>query len=237
MSSLDIDGKVVLEIGAGAGCISEALAQRAERFFCLEIDPRFCRLLEEKLKSYTNAKVIQADILKFPLFRLGKDMIVFANAPYQISSKLIKYLIKYRKHITKAYLTFQREFVQKLLAMPFEEQYCFLSCYLEYYAKVKKIFDISKKAFQPQPKVDSSFIEIDFYKKLPLKVKKEELLFKIIQQSFSQPRKKIINSLKLSQNQKDFLPLLKISPSSRPQELKLKDYAALADILVEKAPK
>jgi len=235
LSSLDIDGKIVLEIGAGPGDISVALARRARRFFCLEVDPRFCRLLEEKFKPYANAQVIQADIVKFPVSRLGKNIVVFSNAPYQISSKLIKHLIKYRNYLTKAFLTFQKEFAQKLLAKPFEEQYCFLSCYLEYYAKVKKIFEIPKKAFSPQPKVDSTFIEIDFYKKLPLKAKNEELLFKIIQQSFSQPRKKIINSLKLSQSQKDFLPSLKINPSCRPGELKLKDFVVLVDFLVERA--
>jgi 16S rRNA (adenine1518-N6/adenine1519-N6)-dimethyltransferase len=155
--------------------------------------------------------------------------VVFSNAPYQISNPLILYLVKNRAYIKKAYLTFQKEFVNKLIAGPSNSAYGFLSCYLQYYAKVNKIFDIPAKAFSPVPKVDSSFISIDFYKELPQTAKDEDFLFKLIRKAFSQRRKKISNSLSQFTSSQHFFSSLKISPDVRAENISLKQYVAIAN--------
>lgn len=230
-NSLDIKGKQVLEIGPGRGAMSGLLAEKAKKLYCVEVDRRFCDFLRRKFFKKDNVEIIHADILKFSLSKLGNKIIIFGNIPYQISSKLIKYLIDYRRYIEAAYLTFQKEFVQKMTAAPSCDNYNFLSCYVQYYAKVERIFDIKASAFDPIPKVDSTFSKINFYGKSPYKVKNEDFLFKVIRKAFSSRRKKVINALNLSKNNRSFFESTGLNLSLRPENLSLKDYVSVANQL------
>ena len=230
VSSLDIAGETVLEIGPGAGAVSEYLVHRAKGFICVEIDSRFCKVLKEKFSQNSNVEVIRADILKFPLSKIGGKIVVFGNVPYQISSDIIEYLISHRSQIKRAYLTFQKEFTEKLLAKPSSTYYGIISCRIQYYARIKKIFDIPAASFYPKPKIDSTFVELEFYKKLPFRAKDEKLLFEVITKAFSQRRKKIINSLTIAEP-KEVLSSLKINPSLRAEDLSLEEYVAIANKL------
>jgi len=224
LNALDIEGQRVMEIGPGEGVISEYIGARAKHLCCVEYDERFCGLLKEKFRKKNNVEIVHNNILKFPISKLGSNLVVFGNVPYRVSSSIVEYLIQNKTYINKAYLTFQKEFVQKLMACAGEKQYGFLSCYIQYYAKVKKIFNVPAGAFWPKPKVDSSFVEIEFYKKLPCKVRDEELLFKVIRKAFSNRRKKISNSLKLPED-------IEINYNLRPQDLSLEDYIKISKTL------
>ncbi len=231
LDSLDLEGKIVLEIGPGEGLITNYLIDRAKYLYCVEVDRSFCVFLKNKFRHKKNVEIIHADILKFPFSKLGKNITIFGNIPYQISSQLIKYLIDYREYIKVAYLTFQKEFVRKLTAKPSTHSYKFLSCYSQYYAKIKKLFDIPASAFEPIPRVDSAFSEINFYRKSPYNAKDEDFLFKIIRKAFVGRRKKIINSLPVIGDKYDFFSSLKIDPDSRAENISLKEYIAIANKL------
>ncbi|UCD16104.1 MAG: ribosomal RNA small subunit methyltransferase A [Candidatus Omnitrophota bacterium] len=232
VNALDIDGKEVLEIGSGDGRISELLAPRVKFLYCVELDLRFCNLLEEKFKGSSGVKIIHQDILKFPLTRIDKKLIIFGNIPYQISNELIRYLITNREHIDCAYLTFQKEFVSKLEARPSMKAYGFLSCYVQFYAKVEKLFDIPNKAFVPVPEVDSSFMRMEFYSEIPYKIDNAGFLFKVIKAAFSKRRKKIINSLPFPKDKLiEILSSLNLSTDVRPENLSLEDYVKVANKL------
>ena len=230
-NSLDIEGKQVLEIGPGKGAMSELLAKGAKNLYCVEVDRRFCDFLRRKFSKIDNVEIIHADILKFGLSGLGNKITVFGNVPYQISSELIKYLIDYRRYIEVAYFTFQKEFVQKMTARASGDNYNFLSCYIQYYAKVEGIFDIKASAFDPIPKVDSTFSKINFYRESPYKVKDEDFLFKVIRKAFSCRRKKIINSLPVTENKLKFFSSLGIDPNLRAENISLGEYVLIANEL------
>ncbi len=232
-NNLDIAGKQVLEIGPGKGVISELLAKRVKNLYCVEVDRRFCGFLRKKFSKNDNVEIIHNDILKFKLSKLGEKTIVFGNAPYHISSELIKYLINNRNYIEIAYFTFQKEFVQKITAKPSSDNYNFLSCYIQYYAKVEKIFDIKASAFDPVPKVDSAFSKIVFYGEPPYKAKNEDFLFKIIRKAFSSSRKKITNALNLSERNQDFLKSMGLDLNLRPENFSLEDYVQIANQLYQ----
>jgi len=231
LDCLDIRGRRVLEIGPGDGSFSEHILKKSKYFYCIEFDSRFCNFLKEKFSGQPNIKIIQGDILKFPLPQLGKKLVIFGNVPYQISSRLISYLVRQRKYIDKAYLTFQKEFVQKLTAQPSTAQYSHLSCYIQYYAKIEKMFELPSRAFWPPPKVDSSFVTIEFYRRLPYRKNKEELLFEVIGKAFRNRRKKIVNALPNLQDKYDFFSSLKINPDLRAENLSLKEYMNITNKL------
>jgi len=233
LKHLEIEKKEVLEIGPGEGQITELIAQKAKQLCCIEVDKRFFSFLTKKFTDRPHVKIINSDILKFPLSNLGRKVIVFGNVPYQISSSLVKYLINQRKYIVKAYLTFQKEFAAKLLANAADDKYCFLSCYIQYYAKVKKVFDIPATSFYPQPKVNSTFIELNFYPCAQFTVQSEDFLFKVIRNAFSGRRKKIGNSLVLGDKSKMILDALRIDPESRAEDLSLEKYVSLANYLYQ----
>ena len=233
LDSLDFDGKTVLEIGPGMGVITGALISRVKYLYCVEVDRRLCGFLKENFGHKKNVEIIHADILKFPLSDLGNNITIFGNVPYQISSQLVKYLIKHRKSIRHAYLTFQKEFVRKLTAKPSTRDYTFLSCYSQYYAKIEELFDIPASAFEPIPGVDSAFSKFNFYHKSPYKVKDEEFLFRVIRKAFAGRRKKIVNSLSIIPKGPDFFSSLKINPASRAENISLKQYISIANKLLK----
>lgn len=231
LDQLDVAGKIVLEIGPGKGIISEYISDKAKHLCCVEIDQRFSSFLREKFKDKGNVEIIRGDILKFPLPRLGKEIVVFGNVPYMISSQLISYFVNYRSSIKKAYLTFQKEFVQKLTASSSGDGYGFISCYLQYYGKLRKVFDIPACAFSPVPKVDSSFLEVEFYSEPKYKAKDEDFLFKVIGKAFSARRKKIINVLGVPCDKREFFSSLNINPNLRAENISLKEYIDIANKL------
>jgi len=232
-NSLDIKDKQVLEIGPGSGVMSEILVEEAKKLYCVEVDQRFCGFLRKKFSKKSNIEIIHQDILRFKLSKLGGKTIVFGNVPYQISSELIKYIIGYRDSIDTAYFTFQKEFVEKITAKPSSSNYNFLSCYIQYYARAEKLFDIKASAFDPTPKVDSAFSKIVFYKELPHKAKNEDFLFKIIRKAFSSSRKKITNALNLSENDQNFFKSVGLNLNLRPENFSLKDYVFITNQLYQ----
>jgi 16S rRNA (adenine1518-N6/adenine1519-N6)-dimethyltransferase len=232
--SLKIEGQDILEIGPGDGQMSAFLADKGKFLYCVEIDTRLCNFLKEKFKDVSNIEINRGDILKYPFSKLGKKVVVFGNVPYHISNQLIRYLVENRKYIKKGYFTFQKEFVDKLVAVPSTKLYGFISCYIRFYAAVKKLFDIPAQAFFPSPKVDSAFVEIDFYSKNPYGIADENYLFDIIRRVFSNRRKKIVNSLPFPKDKvKQILSSLKISPDARAENLSLEDYTAFVKIIKE----
>jgi 16S rRNA (adenine1518-N6/adenine1519-N6)-dimethyltransferase len=228
--NLDIDGADVLEIGPGRGAITYFLAAKAASLVCIEIDTALANELSQKFSLNTKVKIINEDILRFESFSSQGSKVVFGNVPYNISKELIEYLIANRLNFSKAYLTFQKEFADKLFAKPGDSQYGVLSCRLQFYCKVTPLFDIPAGAFRPVPKVESSFIRLDFLTKPAYDVIDEDLFWRLIRQGFSQRRKKIANTLDLSP---EVFESIGINKDSRPQELSLSDYAKLSRYLQE----
>lgn len=228
LDALEIEERILVEIGPGIGQITEELLKKAKFVYCVEVDKRFIDILNKKFANIKNVEIIHKDILKFNLSQFDSKIIIFGNIPYQISNFLLKYLIKNRQYIDIAYLTLQKEFAQKLLAKASTKQYSFLSCFIQYYADVEKFFDIPKYAFMPVPSVDSTFIKIKFHTENPCNMEEEKILFGIIRKAFMHRRKKIINSLSVLKERQDLLNLLNIDKNCRAEDLSLKDYINLA---------
>jgi len=232
LNNMSIEDEFVLEIGSGDGKITSFLLEKAKFVYALEFDNRFVEILKKRFRDFKNIEVIKGDILKFRIDKLNKKIVVFGNIPYHLSSKIIEYLILYREYIKIAYLTFQKEFSDRLLANVSTKSYSALTCFLNYYGIVKKILDIPSSAFSPRPKVDSTFLKIEFYKDLPYKAKNEDFLFNMIRKTFLNRRKKIINSIPILKEKKELLKELNLDEYKRSEDLSIKDYVYLANKLL-----
>jgi len=230
-NNLIVNNEMVCEIGPGQGALTDYLIETARSICCVEVDGRFADLLRKKYADRDNVKIVTCDIRRFPLANYSERVTVVGNIPYYLSSDIIQYLIKHRDVVSYAYLTVQKEFANKLIGKIGTKEYGFLTCFLQYYAKTKKVFDIPARAFSPKPKVDSSFVSIEFLKEPSVAVMSDKKLFSVMKTAFSQRRKKIVNSLPSLKTNPNVLLSFGINPDARPENLSLKEFSILANIL------
>jgi len=227
---------VVLEIGAGKGALTEAIAKQVNHVYAIETDEGLVKYLEQNL-TQKNISVIHADILHYSFKSLPNNIKVIGNLPYNIASPIIEKVLLNRKQFTSLYMTVQLEFGKRLLAKPHTKDYGSLSCFIQYYTQGKMLFKIKNSAFYPIPKVQSCFLCLKILSDPKKKLINEKYLFQIIRQAFGQRRKTIQNSLQPLCAKNDLLTILtsiQIDPRSRAENLSLEDYIRLADRLIKK---
>ncbi len=226
---------VVLEIGPGKGALTCGLSQQSKHVYAIEKDKELAERLKHDLKN-TNVTVINADILKYSFHKLPQEINVIGNLPYNIATPIIKKIIDHKDKLSKAHITVQLEYGQRIVAKPNSKSYGALSCYVQYYADVKLLFKMRNSAFQPIPKVQSCFLCLDFLKKREHQAKSEDLLFRIIHSCFGQRRKTIGNSLAGALAKEKIQPLLQtlqINPKLRAENLSLEEYIRMANTAME----
>ncbi|WOX79266.1 16S rRNA (adenine(1518)-N(6)/adenine(1519)-N(6))-dimethyltransferase RsmA [Candidatus Shikimatogenerans bostrichidophilus] len=185
----------ILEIGAGIGNLSKELIKiKNKKIILIEIDKYLFKQLKKKFIVY---KIINKNILNCNLKKLGyKKYYIIGNFPYNISSKLILWIIQNKKYIVECIGMFQKEFVNSIFSIndKFKTK---LSIYINLYFKVIKLFNINNNNFFPIPKVNSTVIKLKKKKSNLLKINNinEKKFFLFIKECFKYKRKIIKNSL------------------------------------------
>ena len=217
----------VLEIGPGTGNLSEfILLSKPQKFYLIEKDKRLIDYLNEKLNN--NVVIINDDILRYDLNNISnKNLIIFGNLPYNISSQI---LIKFINYSTKKFLfkklifMFQKEVADRILAEENSKNYGRLSIISSWKLNIKKIMDITPSSFFPKPKVMSSLLifepKINY-----IKFKNAKNLEHITNVFFNQKRKMIKKPLNiLFKSSKDVIDELNLNINLRPQNLKKETF-------------
>ncbi|OGX37447.1 MAG: ribosomal RNA small subunit methyltransferase A [Omnitrophica WOR_2 bacterium RIFCSPHIGHO2_02_FULL_50_17] len=222
---------VVLEIGPGKGALTRPLSERVSKVFAVEKDDRLAARLKQEFAG-TNVAILHADILEYPFERLPCGVKIVGNLPYNIATPIIEKVLAFRRKFTAFYMTVQWEYGSRMAAGPHSKEYGSLSCFVQYYADVKKLFKIPPAAFMPPPKVQSCFLRLDMKERPPLPAGSEEWLFKVIRTCFNQRRKMVQNSLSSLLPKKEIdviLQGLHIDSRLRAEDISLEDYVRLAD--------
>ncbi len=198
-SKIDKD-TLVIEVGPGAGSLTYKLGMSAKNVICYEIDTTLENVLKENTRDLNNVKVIYQDFLKANVLDdiksyEYKKLYFVANLPYYITTPIIIKIIEDCIPVDKMVFMVQKEVGNRFKALPGSKEYGSLSVYLNYYFDVKKILDISRHVFMPEPNVDSIIVEFSKKENL-LAVKNEAVFFKLIRDSFTQKRKTLRNNLK-----------------------------------------
>ena len=223
----------VLEIGPGTGNLTEFILQKEpKKFHVIEKDERLIENLKEKFGK--KLIIINEDILKYDLKLLSdKELIIFGNLPYNISSQILANFIYYSYSefsYKKLVLMFQKEVADRILAEENSKNYGRLSIFSSWKLNIKKIMDINPSSFFPKPKVMSSLLifepKINF-----IKFKNSKNLEHITNVFFNQRRKMIKKPLNiLFKDSKKVIDELDLDINLRPQNLKKDTFYKICSI-------
>jgi 16S rRNA (adenine1518-N6/adenine1519-N6)-dimethyltransferase len=199
-------GETVLEIGAGSGNLTRALAAKAGKkgkVIAVEIDKKYAA----ELKKIRNVKVITGNALK-EIDGLEFDRLV-ANIPYAICEPLIGMLAE--KEFKLAILTVPKGFAGIVTAKKGSKAYSKTSIMTRVFFDIEVVLDVPREAFEPAPKTDSVVIRVlpragndmqkELLKRMELKVKNAIMraLF-VARKSTKNQARKDIKTLKLNNN-------------------------------------
>lgn len=195
-----------IEVGPGAGALTQFLATESKEVVAFEIDTKLEPLLQETALSFDNVEVIFGDFLKtdlttIPTLQAAEEIRVVANLPYYITTpileKLIEWFILDEPPLKSATVMMQKEVAERLTAKPGTKAYGSLSIFIQLFAKVSVSFTVSRHVFIPPPNVDSAIIQLEFQKPEAFANYEEAIAFtKLVRQSFAQRRKTLVNNLK-----------------------------------------
>lgn len=191
----------VLEIGAGAGTLTCALAARAGRVAAVEIDDALIPILRVTLFGLDNVRLIHGDIMKLDLPALvreqfdGRPFHVVANLPYYITTPIIMLLVEGGLPIESITVMVQKEVAERLTAAPGSRDCGAITHAVQYRMSSERVMDVPAACFTPPPKVDSAVIVLRRRSEPPVRVKNEATFFRVVSAAFAMRRKTMLNNL------------------------------------------
>ena len=224
----------VIEIGAGYGNLTKYIIDRKpKKIFAIEKDKKLSLFLKKKFKLSKNLKVINEDILNIiQKNNLGKNIIVFGNLPYNISTKILASLVmlnKWPPWYDILILMFQKEVADRIIAKTRTKEFGRLAVLSNWRLDIKKHFDISKNCFFPKPKINSTLLSFKPKKINTFNLKNPKNLEKVTRILFSNRRKMINkNFKKLFKEKLSRIKNLNLDLNKRPEELTNETYYKIA---------
>ncbi len=218
-----LEGKPVLEIGAGPGNLTRYLARRASRVYAVEKDPEASSLLREA--GLEGVEVVEGDALKIS-WDFFQDGVCAGNLPYYISSPLVrKFLGNWRRFSAGCFLL-QWELAEKF-SSPRGRKTSPLSILLYNFYTPQLKFKIPPGAFSPPPRVHSGFLVLERREK-PLFDFPLEEMERFLRRIFSRRRKTVYNNLKAYYPEEK---LQGLRGRLRPEEMGLEEIFYLFKVL------
>ena len=228
----------ILEIGPGYGNLTKALiSKKPKKIIAVEKDKKISFFLKNLLKDYKNVLIDNSDILFSLKNNFGKNLIVFGNLPYNISTQILASLILLKKWppwYKSLIFMFQKEVADRIIAKSNSKDFGRLSILCNWRLEVKKHFDVSKNCFFPKPKINSTILSFKPKIKNKYHLNNPKNLETITRVLFSNRRKKINkNFSKLFQNSLFVAKELNLDLNKRAEELNNEMFYKIA-IMYEK---
>ena len=205
----------IVEIGPGEGALTRLLLGTPAHVEAIELD----RDLAARLAlEWPALKVHVADALEFDFGAFQAGVRVVGNLPYNVSTPLLFHLARYAPRVRDMHFMLQLEVVERMVAPPATPAYGRLSVALQARFRIAKLFQVSKGAFRPPPKVESAFVRLEPLRELL------EIDADLLRKAFSARRKQLRNALPLPA---EAYAALGIDPQRRPETLSPQDFARI----------
>jgi 16S rRNA (adenine1518-N6/adenine1519-N6)-dimethyltransferase len=221
----------VLEVGAGVGTLTVALAPRCRRVVAVELDGRLIPALRESLAGIENVEVVRTDILRFNVrsaFPDGHEIVV-GNIPYNLTGALIRKLLDDPPRPRRLSLVVQKEVAERWTA---SSGASLATVAVQVFAEARLLFTIPAAAFTPAPRVDSALVRLDVRERPAVDVDDLPAFFRFVEGVFQGRRKQLGGTLGRisglgSTAAGSRLRGVGIDPERRPQTLGLAEWEAL----------
>ena len=223
----------VLEIGAGLGSLTLALAETGALVTAVEVDDQLLPLLRENVDPIDNITVVHADAMKLnwsTLLEGGDDWALVANLPYNVATPLVADVLDFVPQVQRMLVMVQKEVGERFCASPSTEAYGALSVKVAFHATARIAGIVPPTVFLPRPNVDSALVEIVRHKEpIDVQINQKEL-FSLVRMGFAKRRKMLRGSLAGRVSPEQFEEA-EIAPTARAEELSVYDWMRLARIV------
>jgi 16S rRNA (adenine1518-N6/adenine1519-N6)-dimethyltransferase len=222
---------LMVEVGGGRGALTRPLLEHLDHLHVIETDRALVPTLEA-LAPPAQLTVHHVDALKFELDRLqanGARIRVVGNLPYYISTPLLFHFLESRQQIEDLHLMLQKEVVDRMTAIPGGKQYGRLTVMLAAWTDIEACFDIGPGAFNPPPRVRSSFVRVVPRRQPRFEVHDADAFRHIVALAFSMRRKTLRRILK-GQLTATEIESAGFDPGARPETLAPADFARLSEL-------
>ena len=235
-----VAGGFALEIGAGAGTLTRALAARAKEVLAYEIDEKLRPVLAETLKNCPNVRLVFEDFLRTDLARLEKTLppyTVAANLPYYITTPLVMKFIEGAKKAKALVVMVQDDVAKRFCAEADTPAYGAVTAAIALRARAEIVRHVPRRMFYPVPNVDSAVVKLTFEEnRIP--VKDADMYRRTVRAAFLSRRKTLENNLMTAfalprEGAKAALAAADVPENARGETLSPERLARLADVLRE----
>jgi 16S rRNA (adenine1518-N6/adenine1519-N6)-dimethyltransferase len=195
LAGVSADDRVV-EIGAGLGSLTLALAETGAAVTAVEVDRHLVPVLREVTEG-TGVTVVEGDALSLDwpaLLGPEGDWVLVANLPYNVATPLVADLLDGVPAIRRMLVMVQREVGERLAAGPGDEGYGAVSVKVAYWATASVVGRVPATVFLPQPRVESALVAIERRPAPAVDVPPDEL-FPLVRAGFAQRRKMLRRAL------------------------------------------
>jgi len=224
-------GQRVVEVGAGLGSLTLALADTGAEVTAIEVDARLVAVLRS-LAEPAGVRVVEADAMTLDWTALlgsaagSEPWVLVANLPYNVATPLVLDLLEDVPQIVRMLVMVQREVAERLAAGPRDPARGAVSVKVEYFASAAVAGRVPPSVFVPRPRVESALVKLDRHRSPPVDVDRAGL-FDLVETGFGQRRKMLRRSL-ASVVAPECFAAAAVAPEARPEELDLEAWARLS---------
>ena len=192
------EGDTVLEIGVGAGTLTRALAEKADKVYGYEIDENLRPVLEESLSGLKNVQIIFNDVMKVSTSeiesKIGGKYKLVANLPYYITTPVIIKFIEEAENLQSITVMVQSEVAERICAKENTPEYGSITAGIDVIGDAKIVAKVPRTMFYPVPNVDSAVVRIDINKQKYVLTSRKAYR-DVLRVAFSSRRKTLVNNL------------------------------------------
>jgi 16S rRNA (adenine1518-N6/adenine1519-N6)-dimethyltransferase len=225
-------GDHVVEVGAGLGSLTVALAETGAEVTAVETDRHLLPALREVVGP-AGVRIVPGDARKLDWDALlaGADRWhLVANLPYNIATPLVLDLLEQAPAIERMLVMVQREVGERLAARVGDAAYGIPSVKVAWWADAEVVGRVPATVFVPQPRVESALVRLVRHGKPPVDADVDRAaVFRLVDAGFGQRRKMLRRSLAGSVDAAGFAAA-GVRPEARAEELAPDDWARLARV-------
>jgi 16S rRNA (adenine1518-N6/adenine1519-N6)-dimethyltransferase len=224
-------GTAVVEIGAGLGSLTLALAETGAHVVAVEIDRHLRPILEEVVAG-RDVRVVAGDAMALDWDEVlaGHDRwVLVANLPYNVATPLVLDLLAGVPRIERMLVMVQLEVGERLAAAPGTPAYGIPSVKVALRARARVVGKVGPDVFLPRPRVDSALVEVVRLPE-PATDADPDRLVALVERAFNQRRKMLRRSL-AGEVPPEAFAAAGIDPADRPERLSVQDWGRLVHAL------